>query len=96
MRIDWADEIGGVVVELSKEIDLKGLSFDPSALVSLPYTLQGECSIYLRLSYTQSGIGSMVILTQPAPQDSEQDIFSRVFAPDIGVNEDPVVSLSSS
>ncbi|GAA5993944.1 hypothetical protein JCM5350_005076 [Sporobolomyces pararoseus] len=69
LRIDWADEIGGVVVELSKEIDLKGLSFDPSAL---------------------SGIGSMVILTQPAPQDSEQDIFSRVFAPDIGVNEDPV------
>ncbi|GAA5952226.1 hypothetical protein JCM3765_001913 [Sporobolomyces pararoseus] len=68
-RIDWADEIGGVVVEVSEDVDLKGLSFDPSAL---------------------GGIGSMVILTQPAPEDSEQDIFSRVFAPDIGVPEDPV------
>ncbi|GAA6014778.1 hypothetical protein JCM11491_001980 [Sporobolomyces phaffii] len=68
-RIDWADEIGGVVVELSDSVDLKGLAFDPAVL---------------------SGLGSMVILTQPAPRDSQQDIFSRVFAPDIGVPEDPV------
>ncbi|GAA5901171.1 Yhi9p [Sporobolomyces salmoneus] len=67
-RIDWADEIDGVVVEISGEIDLKGLEVDPALL---------------------SGIGSMVIFTQPAPRDSGFDIFSRVFAPDIGVPEDP-------
>ncbi|GAA5889830.1 hypothetical protein JCM16303_006039 [Sporobolomyces ruberrimus] len=68
-RIDWADEIDGVVIELSPDVDLERLAFDPSVL---------------------SGIGSMVILTQPAPRDSAQDIYSRVFAPDIGVPEDPV------
>jgi len=30
-------------------------------------------------------------LTQPAPKDSPHDCYSRVFAPDIGVPEDPVV-----
>ncbi|GAA6059250.1 hypothetical protein JCM10212_006643 [Sporobolomyces blumeae] len=36
------------------------------------------------------GIGDLVILTQLAPSDSPHDIHSRVFAPDIGVPEDPV------
>ncbi|GAA5854800.1 hypothetical protein JCM3766R1_003356 [Sporobolomyces carnicolor] len=68
-RIDWADEIGGVLVEISQDVDLRGLEFDPSKL---------------------SGLGSMVILTQAAPRESGQDVYSRVFGPDIGVPEDPV------
>jgi len=43
--------------------------------------------------YLQSGIGNIVILTQPAPKDSLHDCYSRVFAPDIGVPEDPVVRI---
>lgn len=33
-RIDWADEIDGVVIELSPDVDLERLAFDPSVLVS--------------------------------------------------------------
>ncbi|GAA5939091.1 Yhi9p [Sporobolomyces koalae] len=69
VRMDWADEVNGLVVELSDEVDLEHLKVDPSKL---------------------SGIAGMVILTQPAPKGSGHDIYSRVFAPDIGVPEDPV------
>ncbi|GAA5952247.1 hypothetical protein JCM3765_001919 [Sporobolomyces pararoseus] len=69
LRIDWADEIAACVVELSTEIDLPGLEFDPFILLA---------------------IGDMVILTQPAPENSGFDIYSRVFGPDTEIPEDPV------
>lgn len=34
----------------------------------------------------------LTILTQAAPADSGFDVYSRVFAPAVGINEDPVVS----
>ncbi|BGP19602.1 hypothetical protein JCM10213_000197 [Rhodosporidiobolus nylandii] len=34
--------------------------------------------------------GRTVILTQPAPASSEFDIYSRIFGPAVGINEDPV------
>ncbi|BGP19595.1 hypothetical protein JCM10213v2_007690 [Rhodosporidiobolus nylandii] len=34
--------------------------------------------------------GRLTILTQPAPTSSGFDIYSRVFAPAVGINEDPV------
>ncbi|GAA5919525.1 hypothetical protein JCM1841_002254 [Sporobolomyces salmonicolor] len=37
-----------------------------------------------------SNVGDLVILTQPAPVSSGFDIYSRVFAPDLGIPEDPV------
>jgi predicted PhzF superfamily epimerase YddE/YHI9 len=52
-RIDWADEIGGVVVELSEEIDLKALQFDPSLLVS---------SVFQNLMYRNSA--DLIICTE--------------------------------
>ncbi|GAA5881123.1 hypothetical protein JCM1840_007112 [Sporobolomyces johnsonii] len=37
-----------------------------------------------------SHLGDLVILTQPAPVSSGFDIYSRVFAPNLGIPEDPV------
>lgn len=75
---------------------MRGLDFDPSKLVSLTslrYSMS-FCDIDgLENVDGQSGLGSMVILTQAAPRESGQDVYSRVFGPDIGVPEDPVVSL---
>ncbi|GAA5853056.1 hypothetical protein JCM8547_000185, partial [Rhodosporidiobolus lusitaniae] len=35
-------------------------------------------------------VGKLVILTQPAPADSGYYVYSRVFAPAVGIDEDPV------
>lgn len=87
----------GPTVELDTQVDLKGLKVDVSHFVSdSHYDCDGSStggSPAFEQSQTADISSSMVILTQPAPAESDNDVYSRVFAPAVGVDEDPVVRL---
>lgn len=48
----------------------------------------------LTLDIPQATVGDILLLTQPAPASSGFDIYSRVFARPVGIDEDPVVRRS--
>ena len=91
----------GFIVEVDETVDLKGLVVDPAPFVSrarCPRPVVAAELTPTRLWVSppphcfQAPISAFFALAQASPADPDFDIKSRVFAPAVGLPEDPVVS----
>lgn len=87
--LDVAFSSRGCLVEIPHEVDLKQLKVVAKPLV---------CSFLARNRFPRANsypkkapIANFVVLSQLAPFGSPYDIYSRVFTPAVGADEDPVV-----